>query len=300
MASPYKPPTGAQTARDAHTYIPPQVERAMTEQLKKNVSPEMQKYVGAYVQQNAPGGGRQFGATGQVSGHPTTYRPVTHLPRKSHYVQYDGEQTENIQQVPTQEFSPEQAYDFITNPPAQPRNRFSLGSSSLAVRIMLFSGGLLVLLVGFVVIKNVLSGSSSLPGIVTVAQDQQAILHVLDGAGQQNDLSSSSQNFIATANLTLNSSQSDTIGYLSKNGHKLNKKEIGLKISSSTDAQLQSAQTAGTYDSTFKQVMTAKLNAYVTDLQSAYTQTDGPVGQSLLSDQYDQAKLLLIQLDTKS
>ena len=58
-----------------------------------------------------------------------------------------------------------------------------------------------------------------------------------------------------------------------------------------------SAAANNTYDSTYKQVMQTQFSDYQHALQAAYQQTHGPKGRQLLTDQFNGAKLLLVQLD---
>lgn len=278
--------------------------------MQRNLPPHLQKYAGAYMQQAVfdPSANRGVARPMQNGAPPPTYSPVTHLPRESHYVQYKGDpaHSEKLQSSPTEqqpaEFSPEQAYDFIDEP-IQKQSRGSLipANSSLPMRIAIFGGGLVVLLILFMVIKGFLGGGSSLTSFVTIAQDQQAIIYLADNAQKQPDLSESNKNFTATTRLSLASSQSDLINYMANNGKKVNVKDLSLTISKTTDEQLAAAASAATYNETYRDIMQKKLNSYMSKLKQAYAETSGPNGQALLSDQFEQAELLLIQLEeTKS
>lgn len=273
--------------------------------MQRNLPPHLQKYAGAYMQQKVfdPSMNRGASQPMQNGAPPPTYRPVTHLDREDHYVQYKGDSGQSGQSPePTRPFSPEQAYDFIDEPLQQDSRAPLLPSnSSMPMRIAIFGGGLVVLLILFVVVKGFFGGGSSLTSIVTVAQDQQALIHLTDNALKQSDLSDSNENFSATASLSLASSRSDLVNYMAKNGKKIDVKVLNLKISKTTDTQLVSAASAATYNETYKGIMQKKINSYMNNLKLAYTETTGPKGQALLYSQYEQAKLLLVQLDdTKS
>ena len=309
--SPQPPPrpTPQQEQANRGTYIPDSVKSAMDKQMQRNLPPHLQKYAGAYMQQQVydPSMNSRAGRPMQNGAPPPTYHPVTHLPRESHYVQYQGDsrpptEPEPVGDQPPATFNPDQAYDFI-NEPLQDQNSRSIlpSNSSLPMRIAIFGGGLVILLIAFVVIKGFLGGGGSSVALTTVAQDQEAIIHLTDNAQQQTDLSDANKNFSATASLSLSSSQSDLITYMTKNGTKVKSKELGIKISKTTDAQLVSAASAATYNETYKSVMHTKISSYMNDLKLAFQETSGPNGQALLNSQYEQAKLLLIQLDdTKS
>lgn len=198
-------------------------------------------------------------------------------------------------QSPTQ---PE-AFDFIVNPDKPVTKRAALpGANSLLGRVVLVAVGIIILVIAFNIVKTLVSGSSNLPSMVTVAQDQQELVHLATAAAQQQNLSVTDKNFIATAQLSLASAQSKLLAYLKTNKAKVTAKVLNLKVSAATDSQLTAAQTAATYGQTLHDIMKAKLNGYATDLKRSYQQTKGTHGRALLSDAYDQGQLLLIQLDT--
>ena len=94
--------------KERHAYIPPQVklamdkhvqqnaishttartEQAMAKQLEKKLPTHMKQYAGTYVEQNVISDRASMNISGKTTGQPTAYRPVTHLPRENHYVQY--------------------------------------------------------------------------------------------------------------------------------------------------------------------------------------------------------------------
>lgn len=311
-----QPPNQRQVAQNRGTYIPQHVQAQMQKQLERNLPGHLKQYAGAFMQQQVidPSIGGSFtppgGGTINAGAAHKTYHPTTHMPRGSDH-KNDARaasgrpvtgQPADPEPVLPDHVSPEEAFDFIVHPDTTPPKRSLLPSnSSLPVKIALAGGGLVVLMMVFVVAKSLIGGSSALPSYVTVAQDQQALIHLVAAADEQQDLTVANQNFIATASLSLGSSQADMLNYLAKNGKKIKPKELNLKISATTDAQLSGAAAAATYNETFKQVMKAKLSAYAQQLQSAYLESTGEKGKALLSDEYTQAKLLLTQLeDTRS
>lgn len=193
-----------------------------------------------------------------------------------------------------------QAYDFIINPEKPPTKRTLLpGGNSLLMRVVVVAAGFIILIVAFNVIKALVSGPSNLPSMVTVAQDQQELIHIATAANQQqSNLSISNKNFVATAQISLTSAQSQLLTYLKTNGKKVSPKILNLKISTTTDAQLAASQTAATYDQTLHDIMKTKLTSYKNDLRHSYQLTKGKKGRALLSSDYDQAQLLLVQLDS--
>lgn len=186
-----------------------------------------------------------------------------------------------------------------TKPPR--RSLLPIGSSPL-IRVAVVLGGLLILLVLFLIIKG-LFGHSNIPALVTVAQDQQEIIHLTTNPGQQKNgppasLSVASQNFAITAKLSITSAQSDLIQYMQNNGKKVKPKTLSLKVSKNLDDQLTGAIANNTYDQLFKQTMQNKLGEYEQALKIAYKETKGPKGRTLLSNDYNSAQLLLQQLNS--
>lgn len=156
-----------------------------------------------------------------------------------------------------------------------------------------------MLLIVFNIIKGQV-GKSNFTPYVGIAQEQQEMIHLVTNAGQQTNLSAATQNFAATAQLSLTSSRDATAQYLANNHQKINAKVINLKVSTAVDDQLTNAATAGTYDQSFQTIMKSRLTTYVSDLKQTYQQTKGQRGHALLNDDYNQAQLLLIQLNLAS
>jgi hypothetical protein len=204
--------------------------------------------------------------------------------------------------APQPQLSPQpqsQPYDFITrsDQPASGGTLALPGSNSTIVRALYVAGGLFVLLILFVVIKSLLNSNPGLASFTGIAQDQQELIHLATNASQQPDLTTNDQNFAATSEISLSSSQATIIKYIISGGEKLKTTTLDLKVSAATDAQLTSATTAGTYDQTFQTVMNAKLATYASDLQQAYKNTSNQNSRAFFSSDYKQVQLLLTQLN---
>lgn len=204
------------------------------------------------------------------------------------------------QAQPTDPTGHQQTYDFIMNPQKPVRTVSFPGASSLLGRVAVVGGGLIVLLILFSVVKGFLQTSPNKADFVSVAQSQQAVLHLADNALQQQTLSTTNQNFAITTQAGLGSEQSELFTYLKSVKIKVNDKEVALKISAATDQRLTTAAAASTYDSTFKEAAQAQLNEYMQALKTAYVHNTGPRGRALLNKDYDSAQLLLQQLDSAS
>ena len=190
-------------------------------------------------------------------------------------------------------------YDFIMNPgPPSKRSMLPRGNN-LLVRVAIVAVLLIVLLIGFNVVRNLLNGPSNYPYLLEVAQDQTSIIHISDAAQQQRGLSEQNLNFALTADLAMNSARPELAQYMRKAGFKVKPKELSKKISTETDTKLSDAATASTYNEVFAEVMKAQLDEYQNDLKTAYTHTKGKNGRELLSSQHDAADLLRKQLEAR-
>ncbi|MDB5184842.1 MAG: hypothetical protein JWN38_650 [Candidatus Saccharibacteria bacterium] len=191
----------------------------------------------------------------------------------------------------------ESRYDFIVNP-KQPAKHLPLPVGSLRSRLMVAAGGLLVVLILFVVIKGLFGGSAGgTATIIAVTQRQQEIIRLTTAASNKTDISSDNKNFALTTALSISSAQSQLVSYLGTQGIKVAPKTLALKMSTATDQQLEAAEAATTYDSTFQQVMKTQFNLYEQDLQHSYQQTTGQKGRAILKTEYDGAALLLKKLN---
>ncbi|HXE10362.1 MAG TPA: hypothetical protein VN554_02955, partial [Verrucomicrobiae bacterium] len=195
---------------------------------------------------------------------------------------------------------PDQAYNFITEPARAPRTPLLSqipGGNSLIGRISLAGGGLLLLVILFSVINGFINRGPDLTSAFTVVQEQQAVLHLANEV-RGSLLSPATANANTNVQLSVGTSQSELISYMTKNHFKIKPKLMNAKISHSTDAQLDVAYADKTYEPTYRSLLQQKLTAYMKALQASYQQIKGPKGQALLKDSYHQAQLLQLQLNT--
>jgi hypothetical protein len=200
-------------------------------------------------------------------------------------------------QQPAQHPAPD--YNFILDPqqPEKPK-LFNFNANSMPLRILLVVGILFVLMIVFAVVKSAIGGGGgSTAAVLSVAQDQQELIHLATNA-EDSVTTDLGKNFTATALLSLQSEQTELISYLKSNHQKVSPKQLNLKISKSTDEQLAAAKSASTFDDTYVSVMRDKLEAYMADLQKAYSQTKGSKGRALLNEDYQAAQLLQKQLES--
>jgi hypothetical protein len=190
-------------------------------------------------------------------------------------------------------------YDFIMNPAPPPRRRLLPTGGSLIQKVAIYGGVLLVVLIALGVVKNMITASHVSPYLLSVAQDQQELIHLSTNASAESSLTNAHKNFAISAKLGLTSEQGQLLTYMKKNGKKVKGKTLNLSISTATDITLKSAATTGDYDRQFTEIMEQKLMVYQSHLVMAKSQTSGPKGRLLLNNQQNSAKLLQQMLESK-
>lgn len=322
---PSRPTRPSQIYHDRHAYMPPHVQAAMARQMKISMPAHMRQYADAYVQQNlasqpmsaeleTPRPEHNFVARPGLSGpgnsdhghfHPDAEASVSAAVPGTTIAASPGPQAGTAADAsPATPDSlsppaPTDSYDFIMHPQDSPKQRWPR-LESWPQRAAVIGGAVIVLWIILTILKSLLSSGFDVKPFLAVAQDQQAIIYVASyvSTQQQNQgLSANSQSFAATVQLSVSSAQAALVGDLLKGGHKLSSKQLNLKLSPSIQTQLTSAAAAGTYDQAFQSLMKTELNAYSADLVKAYGQYKDQKSRSLLNNYYNQAKLLLTQLN---
>jgi len=309
-------PANLQYYQKSGGYVPPHVQQQMAQYMQKSMPTHLQQYINPYMQQKVvpqhltsmPGGQATHFTPHTVPTNVPGQQPLhpfeTH-PEIPPQLQPALPQAQNTQPAPTAPPAPTtpplQPYGFITDPDVSAKSSFSLltllNGKSLLTRIAVLGGGLVVLLIVFSILKGLIAGSFNLQPFLVVLQDQQELIHLSSVQAQsgQAALPATYQNFLATTQLTVGSSQAQLLTYLTKNNQKIKSNQFGY--STALDKQLTSAETSDTYLSTFQQIMSSQLNNYKTGLRQAYNETSGAKGRAQLSSDYRQAVLLIKQFN---
>lgn len=190
---------------------------------------------------------------------------------------------------------PASDYEFIVHPDAHPKPK-PMQNASKPVRIAVIAGGVLVLIVLLNVIRGVIAGPGPGEKFLSVAQDQQQIIVIATEANKQQALSTINANSSVTTQLSITADQMATTEYMAKNGKSPKPKDLSLMLNGKIITQLEASAAAGTYNETYKTVMTQQLEAYMNNISTLYKQVDGKKGKALLDNNYKSAKLLLQQL----
>lgn len=191
-------------------------------------------------------------------------------------------------------------YDFIVNPQA-PAKRSLVAGGSQTTRILLVVSLAVILLIGFMVAKSVLSKPpENVAAMTKVLSQQQELVHITQSATlDQKPLNSANQNIAITTELSLTTAKSDLLKYLALQKVKVNPKKIIYPGAAAIDAQLTASIAASTYDPTFNRVLKTQLTEYQQALKLAFNKTKGTKGRELLSKQYAGSVLLLSQLEAQ-
>ena len=198
---------------------------------------------------------------------------------------------------PTPSPSGHDPYQFIVDPAKAPRKRIVPTGNSTAGRLVIGLASLFVLLIIFVVVKDLLGGSGGLnqASLINVAQDQTELIHLSTG-GVQDAVSETTKNFAITTQLATTSQLNSLLAYLKAHGIKGSSSELTLKQSPAIDSQLNAALATTTFDPTFTSIMQSGLATYEKDLKQAYTLNSGVNARALLQTDYTGAALLAKQL----
>lgn len=184
-------------------------------------------------------------------------------------------------------------YDFILNGSKKPRG-LGLSGRNTKQRLLIVFGGLAVLLLliglGWILLAG--GSSSANDQMLAVAQSQTELARVSGGGVQQTkDLQVKA--FAETITLTMTSSQKKTVEYLKKNGKRVGTKQLNATKSSTTDANLKSAQQAGNFDTVFNQTLQKMLADYRTQLSTQYKTASGAKQKELLNTYYLEVNALI-------
>jgi hypothetical protein len=189
-------------------------------------------------------------------------------------------------------------YDFFMNPGSpQRQSKFSGIRPSNTILIGISAG--IVLVLGLIILAIIGSGGGKEPAVTAVAQDQSELAHLAGIAIQNANASQQpAQNVAQTIGLSAASAQTQLVQTLAKGGTNLGGKTLALKQSATVDNQLNGALNSSTFDATFLGVMQTQLNTYATDLQYAYQAAKSDAVRQVLTNEYNDSKLLMQQLNT--
>jgi hypothetical protein len=195
-------------------------------------------------------------------------------------------------------------YDFITGsgqPAPSGSGKLPLmpkANSSMVRRIIIVGVGVFVLIIVTLIVSSALSsvGKAGLNQLLAVANDQAA-LTTLATQGATGAVNQDTKNLALTTELTMTTTQSKFLALIKTEGLSIASTQIKPNITTDT-TQLTQATQVSNFDPVFIQIITAELNQYRTDLQTAYKGTTIAARKQFLSKSYTAAALLLQQANT--
>ncbi len=175
----------------------------------------------------------------------------------------------------------------------QPTSRLGLpkGNSTLQ-RVLIFGGGLFLLIIVGLVAMSLFSGGGSSTQLLGIAQEQTEIIRIADLANSERTVrSTTTKNLAASTSITVGTSRSQTLALIG--GKTPDSKILGSKKSSKTDAALAEAASNNQYDAVFTETLTTKLKAYQTNVKALYTTSKSKKEKAVLESAFNGTVILL-------
>lgn len=173
--------------------------------------------------------------------------------------------------MPPSNSSPQDPYGFIMNNPNKPARRPILPSSKTSRIIIAIIGAIVAIILAVIVSTLLSGGSKAQTARYTEIAQKQAELIRLTTLTEKRAKKLSTRSYVVTAKVSLESSQKNMAGILSKRGIKekqLNKLLPAGKNSKS-DARLDEAEKSSRFDEVFMQLMAEELSSYQKLLKQA-------------------------------
>jgi hypothetical protein len=163
------------------------------------------------------------------------------------------------------------AYDFINNAP-----NYDTGKKK---RIIVFVAGIILLLVIVIIFFAVInSGKKNVNQIILPVAGVQADLIALTSAGSNDARESALLNQSTTVGLVVAGQNATINGYLGKDASKLTKTYQNGDYAN----KLQESTQNGTFDQTYKTILNQRLDLYMQNLVTAYSELpDGKLKQQI-------------------
>lgn len=196
--------------------------------------------------------------------------------------------------------NPSNPYEFITS--EQPKTHhlpIKVNNNSLKGRLLLVGGGIVILIIVLIVLFGVIlkpstKGADSLYQVVATQQDIIGLTDLGRTSVKDQQLLFST----ATISAVVNSHLFATNSTISTSGiGKNSSNKIKLLRDSQYKTALDAAKVSGTYDDTYKTLLSNRLDVYRSYLQTAYANVSSQTVKAQLSDEYNQANQLTLSAD---
>ena len=224
-------------------------------------------------------------------------RPLGRDGLESSLLSMQSNQPQPGQQLPVPQETPpngqQNPYEFIFEQPGKPKRSLS---GSKMTRILVVAGGAFLLLIVVIIVFSFISnsGKSTTEALIGLAEEQTEIIRVAT-TGATKAREASARNLAVTTQYSMQTTQGQTVALLKKQGHKLGAKELTLKKSAQTDAQLAAAAENNTFDQTFITIMQSSLSTYRTDVKKAYDNSINKTERQILANSFNGVNIILGQ-----
>lgn len=183
------------------------------------------------------------------------------------------------------------SYDFILNPA---KNQPLAGGGGKRTKILLMIIVVVVLAIGAVLAYSFISGrgKASNKSLITIAQKQTEIIRIA-GIGKQKATSPDTKALAAIIESSVTSSEVQFANLIKAKGGKTTPQILTEAKDPFADTKLNSASVNNTFDDTFKEVITAKLEDYQLALKTLFDQTTANNEKQFIVNASNQVAVIL-------
>ncbi len=187
-------------------------------------------------------------------------------------------------------------YDFILNPDTTQKKPPRSGGNK-AMRLLIGLGGItVVLIVASMVAMQFFAKGTPSTSLIGLVQRQQELIRIA-GLGERTSQNEAIRGLAYNVELSIGTNQQQLMGFISKQGQEITKKELALKQDADTDKLLENARATSTYDSALQKVLSMQLQEYLSDLKTTYSKASSSQLKEILNASYTSGKLLLTQAE---
>jgi len=186
-------------------------------------------------------------------------------------------------------------YDFIMNPGSGnlPKKKGGLlGSGSTPTLILAIIGGVILVVVLFVLYSMYGGQPDNKLQLIKVAQQQQELIRI-SKIGVKESTGTQSRNLAMTTQLSLTSDQAPLLASLKKQKVKIGSKQLAGLKSTKTDQMLETAKNNNRFDEEFMEYIQEQLVEYQKNLETAYKETVNKSLKETLKFQYENASVII-------
>lgn len=283
-------PANLQKYQSMGTAMPGHAENAITQHLQESLPNHMKQYVKPYMHQNVIfGGGTNSSPPPVKPSGPTARSPSSFIrpPRDRQQIRNDNTK------------SRQDPYGFILDPKPPEQSPLISGPNSTAKRTFIVAAGFILLIIIAVAGFNWLNSASNAQKqrMLEVAQSQAEIVRVAE-ASTTKASDRSVARLIALTQTTTRSSLNDTLGALSSRGvNKVSDKDLSKGKNPLNDQALAEGEASSNFDQTYLTLLKQQLDNYLIQLQAAHSGGNS-AEQEAVRTAFEQANTLKSELES--